>query len=96
MPWPACTEPSRSAIMMPTSAAAIEVITNSSTLTFWTGTPMLRAAFCSPPTAKIQLPKRVRESTQVATIVKPIHQITLMRKLYGAQNVLEKIVAALS
>ena len=26
----------------------------------------------------------------------PIHQITLMRKLYGAQNVLEKIVAALS
>ena len=41
-----------------------------------TGTPMLRAAFGSPPTAKIQLPKRVLSSTQVATAVTPIHQST--------------------
>ena len=41
-----------------------------------TGTPMLRAAFGSPPTAKIQLPKRVLSSTQVATAVRPIHQST--------------------
>ena len=41
-----------------------------------TGTPMLRAAFGSPPTAKIQLPKRVLRSTQVATAVTPIHQST--------------------
>ena len=32
-----------------------------------TGTPTLRAAFGSPPTAKTQLPKRVLSSTQVAT-----------------------------
>ena len=56
----------------------------------------MRAALASPPTAKIQLPKRMRESTQVARSVIAIHQITLMRKLYGAQNVLEKSVAALS
>ena len=32
-----------------------------------TGTPTARAAFASPPTAKIQFPTRVRISTQVAT-----------------------------
>ena len=32
-----------------------------------TGTPTLRAALASPPLAKIQLPKRVRDSTQVKT-----------------------------
>ena len=53
--------------MMPTSAAHIAVVMNSAILTRATGTPTLRAAFASPPTAKIQLPTRVRESTQVAT-----------------------------
>ena len=65
-------------------------------LTFWTGTPTLRAALASPPTAKIQLPNRVRESTQVASSVMPSHQRTLMRKLCGAQNVLAKMCSALS
>ena len=69
---------------------------NSRIFTRWTGTPTLRAALASPPTAKIQLPKRVRASIQVASAVIAIHQITLMRKLCGAQNVLAKtIVAAL-
>jgi hypothetical protein len=40
----------------------------------------LRAAVASPPTPKIQLPTRVRASTQVARIVIAIHQITVMRK----------------
>ena len=40
-----------------------------------TGTPMLRAAFASPPTAKIQLPNVVRVSTHVATIVTTMNQM---------------------
>jgi hypothetical protein len=45
-----------------------------------TGTPTLRAATGSPPTPKIQLPTRVRASTQVARIVMPTHQSTERRK----------------
>ena len=68
MPWPACIEPSRSAIMIPTSAAAIDVIMNSADLdALRPGRRRCAAAFASPPTAKIQLPKRVRERTQVAS-----------------------------
>ncbi len=46
-----------------------------------TGTPTLRAAFESPPTAKIQLPNRVRVRTKVARTVRTSHQTTAMRKL---------------
>ena len=77
--------------MMPTSAAQIEVIMNRPTFTRLTGTPTLRAATLSPPTPKIQLPTRVRLSTHVASAVMTIHQITLMRKLCGAQKSLAKI-----
>ena len=55
-------------------------------LTLFTGTPTLRAATLSPPTPKIQFPTRVRLRTQVASAVIAIHQITLMRKLCGAQK----------
>ena len=82
--------------MMPTSAAHIAVVMNSAILTRATGTPTLRAAFASPPTAKIQLPARVRESTQVATAAMTIHQITLRRKLCGDQNVSLNTLDALS
>ena len=63
-------------------------------LTRLTGTPTLRAATLSPPTPKIQLPTRVRMSTQVARAVSTIHQITLMRKLCGAQKEFAKIRCA--
>ena len=40
------------------------------------GTPTLRLAFWSPPTAKIQLPKRVLGSApRTPTVVKTIHQM---------------------
>ncbi len=42
---------------------------NSRIFTRCTGTPTLRAALASPPTAKIQFPKRVRARTQVASSV---------------------------
>ena len=38
-----------------------------------TGTPTARAASASPPTAKIQLPNRVRSSTQVAIATNTSH-----------------------
>jgi hypothetical protein len=47
---------------------------NSPIFTALTGTPTLRAAFWSPPTAKIQLPSRVRSRIQVATSESPTHQ----------------------
>src|SRR5438034_559817 len=46
--------------MVPTREAATAVVTNSRILVRATGTPTLRAASASPPTAKIQLPKVVR------------------------------------
>ena len=66
--------------MIPTSAAASDVVMKRPILTRATGTPTLRAAVASPPTPKIQFPTRVRASTQVATIVMTIHQITVSRK----------------
>ena len=55
--------------MIPTRAAASAVDRNNSTLVRATGTPTLRAAFSSPPAAKIQLPNVVRLSTQLPTMV---------------------------
>ena len=43
-----------------------------------TGTPTARAAFSSPPTAKIQFPTRVRISTQVATATSAIQMNTVI------------------
>ncbi len=51
-----------------------------------TGTPAFRAALESPPAAKIQLPNRVRVSSQVAPSVMTIHQTTETRNLYGSQK----------
>ena len=64
---------------MPTSAAAIWVSTNRVIFVRRTGTPALRAALASPPTAKIQFPNRVRVRTRVAITVMPIHHTTAMR-----------------
>ena len=75
------TFPVREDGLIDLTAAAVEVMTNSDTLTRWTGTPTLRAALASPPTAKIQLPNRARASSHVATAVMPIHHRTLIRKL---------------
>ena len=52
-----------------------------------TGTPTFRAATGSPPALKIQLPKRVRASTQAATTVKPSHQSTATLSPYRSQTV---------
>ena len=44
-----------------------------------TGTPTARALGAAPPTAKIQLPMRVRSRIQVASATKKIHQSTVTR-----------------
>src|ERR671926_851582 len=47
-------------------------------LVWVTGTPTARAAFASPPAAKIQLPTLVRRSTQEATATSAIQMKTVM------------------
>ena len=59
---------------MPTSQPAKAVVMNSPTLVLSTGTPTWRALCWAPPTAKIQLPARVRSSTQVAIAVTAMNQ----------------------
>ena len=43
-------------LIMPTNQAAVEVTMNSAIFTRSAGTPLLRAALASPPTANTQLP----------------------------------------
>ena len=64
-----------------TSQADAAVPMKSRILTRRTGTPTLRAAWKLPPTPKIQLPNDERSSSQVAMIVRPIHQKMLTEKL---------------
>ena len=47
--------------------------------TLFTGTPTARALAAFPPTAKIQLPMRVRSRIHVARATKKIHQSTVIR-----------------
>src|SRR5690606_37766757 len=67
-------EPAPSTVSAATNVAADAVPMKSSVFTRATGTPALRAACTSPPTAKIQLPNEVRVSTQAAVTVRPTHQ----------------------
>ncbi len=53
--------------------AAADVIMNNVTVVRMTGTPTLVLAVSSPPTAKIQLPKRVRSNRYEPPIVAAIH-----------------------
>src|ERR671934_1722379 len=82
MPWSAWAERIWRAIMIPRSDAIVEVVMKRATFVRSTGTPTLRAAVASPPTAKIQLPKRVRASTHAAISVIAIHQITRSGNAY--------------
>ncbi len=61
---------------MPTSQPAPAVVMNRPILVRKTGTPTWRDAPWAPPTAKIQLPARVRSRIHDAMIVTTIHQIT--------------------
>ena len=51
---------------------------NSPILTFGTGTPTARAEAALPPTAKIQLPVRVRSRIQEARAVNTSHHTTVI------------------
>ena len=56
---------------MPWTQPHTATATNSPTLVAVAGTPTMRAASLLPPTAKIQLPTFVRESTQAPMIAMP-------------------------
>src|SRR6476469_3980338 len=81
MPCPDCTVLKLNNKCMPTNQAQKATNMNRPILTLVTGTPTARALSASPPTAKIQLPILVLNSTQVATTVKTIHHTTVMRML---------------
>ena len=57
---------------MPTSQAPKPTPMNRATLVPVTGTPTARAAAASPPTAKTQLPTRVRSSSHDTSAVSTI------------------------
>jgi len=59
--------------------AASAVVMKSPIFTRSTGTPARRAASASPPAARIQLPARMRASTQVASAARPSHHATGVR-----------------
>ncbi len=80
MPELAWTEVKRSAMIEPTSQAAVAVVMNSAIFVRAAGTPTARAACSFPPTAKIQLPALDRIRTQVARAVTPSHQKIATRK----------------
>src|SRR5262245_65837178 len=62
------------ASIVATSQAASAVHMKSKILTRATGTPRLRAASALPPAPYVQLPKRVRSRTQVASATMASHQ----------------------
>ena len=64
---------------MPESQAAPDTIMNSVVFVRDAGTPSARAASLLPPTAKIQLPKRVRNSSHVPTTAKRMNHRIEMR-----------------
>src|ERR671937_2503452 len=70
------------AVMIPQIAATNEVAMNRRIFVRLTGTPTFRAATGSPPELKIQLPKRVRDSTHAATAVNASHQTTATLRAY--------------
>ncbi len=78
--WPtpvfACTVEVRNSEIMPTSHAAPAVPMKRPTFVVKTGTPTWRADSLAPPTAKIQLPARVRRRIQVATAATRNHHST--------------------
>ena len=61
-----------------------------------TGTPTLRAATASPPEPKVQLPKRVRDSSQAPTTVRPSHQRTDTLRPYAGHTIEANSVCAKS
>src|ERR1700754_4980157 len=78
-PWPDCTVLNANNRCMPANQAAKPTTMNRPIFTAVTGTPTARALSWSPPTAKIQLPILVLNSTHVATAVKSSHQNTVIR-----------------
>src|SRR5664279_147803 len=63
---------------MPENHARNPTPMNSAILTLFTGTPTARALAGLPPTAKIQLPIRVRFNVQVATSTNSNHHTTVI------------------
>src|SRR3954465_123087 len=68
---------------MPSSQAQNPTPMNSAIFVAVTGTPTARAAGASPPAARIQLPYRVRSSSNDPTMGRMIQEITVISMLTG-------------
>src|SRR6478736_5738158 len=78
-PCPDCTVLNANSRCIPANQAQNPTNMNSPIFTAVTGTPTARALSWSPPTAKIQLPILVLNSTHVATAVNNSHHNTVIR-----------------
>src|SRR6266702_3422260 len=79
MPMPDCTVLNANRMCMPVNQARNPTAMNRPIFTLFTGTPTARELGAEPPTAKIQLPRWVRSSTQVATTTNRIHHSSVTR-----------------
>src|SRR5256885_16709779 len=79
MPIPDCTVLNANRMCMPVNQARNPTAMNSPILTLFTGTPTARDDGADPPTAKIQFPRWVRSSTQVATTMNSTHHSRVTR-----------------
>src|SRR5918911_3243686 len=80
-PMPDCTVLNANRMCMPVNQAMNPTAMNRPIFTLFTGTPTARELAAEPPTAKIQLPRWVRSSTQVLTMMNSSHQSRVMRIL---------------
>src|SRR5207244_3332217 len=76
---PDCTVLKANRLCMPRIQPQKPTAMNRPILVLVTGTPTARAAFASPPEAKIQLPTLVRSSTQDARATRMIQMTTVIR-----------------
>src|SRR6185437_16188737 len=77
-PSPDCTASNAKRLCMPRTQPQNPTAMNKPIFVFVTGTPTARAAFASPPAAKIQLPTFVRSSTQDAIATRMIQKNTVI------------------
>src|SRR5207248_9326412 len=78
-PMPDCTVLNANRMCMPVNQARKPTVMNRPIFTLLTGTPTARELGDEPPTAKIQLPRCVRSSTQVPMMMNRIHHSNVTR-----------------
>src|SRR5215217_2808093 len=92
-PRPACTVLKLNSRCIPRNQARNATPMNRPILTLRTGTPTARALAALPPAAVIQLPVRVRSSSQVATATNSSHHSTVILTVMNPRPTSEANIA---